>query len=314
MAIMLLGVAAPAMAQQIPGLVDLPASTAASNPDLAARRAALMQQRAALHDKIDGMNARCGAVEEGSAAEASCKSDQVALGTALNSHIQQSNEFNAAAQAAITASTSPGPAPLNETSVVDARNVPTGLPKSVEAEIPDTPAGNRVRKGFEAIVNRDWNAAHAWFQDALNHDPGNAGIQRLIDLSEYSMEREKRPALPGRPVADTSARDKAATVLLDRQFDKAMNDDDASRLLDKQMDNLMNADEARSIYDFNQYYLHNRLVSAENAKPAGSASNSPSAESQPENVKIKANWNAFFSALFVVPPRMSVYEVSGVKD
>src|SRR6202035_5399185 len=80
-----------------------------------------------------------------------------------------------------------------DTRVVDARNVPTGLPKSVAAEIPDTPAGNRVRKGFEAIMAHDWNVAHAWFQDALNHDPGNAGIQRLIELADYTMKRAKAP-------------------------------------------------------------------------------------------------------------------------
>jgi len=76
-------------------------------------------------------------------------------------------------------------------SVVDARHVPTGLPKSVEAEIPHTPAGDRVRKGFQAIMAHDWSAAHAWFQDALNHDPGNAGIQRLVDLAEYTLNRER---------------------------------------------------------------------------------------------------------------------------
>ena len=53
------------------------------------------------------------------------------------------------------------PTPNSDSMVVDARNVPTGLPKSVEDEIPHTPSGDRVRKGFEAVMNHDWNIAHA---------------------------------------------------------------------------------------------------------------------------------------------------------
>jgi len=101
MAAGLLGLAAQASAQQIPALTALPASVAASNPNLVDRRAALVRERATLHGKIDKLNARCAAVKEGSAAEASCNRDQAALRTVLNSHIQQSKDFNAAAQAAI---------------------------------------------------------------------------------------------------------------------------------------------------------------------------------------------------------------------
>jgi hypothetical protein len=137
--------------------------------------------------------------------------------------------------------------------VVDARNVPTGLPKSVAAEIPDTPAGNRVRKGFEAIQEHDWKVARAWFQDALNHDPGNAGIQRLIELAEYTMERANHPhpsTSPAKPTADTSARDKAAIAAVD-----------------KQMDDQLNADLAKSLNDFNRNY---RLKNPESTKDTGS--------------------------------------------
>jgi len=84
--------------------------------------------------------------------------------------------------------------------LVDARNVATGLPKSVADEIPNTAAGNRVRKGFGAIMDHDWKVAHAWFQDALNHDPGNAGLRRLVDLAQYTLQRQGREtsARPGR--------------------------------------------------------------------------------------------------------------------
>ena len=86
----------------------------------------------------------------------------------------------------------PAPSPLpTDASVVDARDVPTGLPASVEAEIPRTPAGDRVRKGFQAIAQHDWPVALAWFQDAADLEPDNAGLRRLIDLAQDGVERTR---------------------------------------------------------------------------------------------------------------------------
>ncbi len=73
--------------------------------------------------------------------------------------------------------------------VVDTRNVPTGLPKNVENSIPNTPAGNRVRKGLQSIMDNDWKVALAWFQDALNHQPGDPGFKRLVDLAQYTLQK-----------------------------------------------------------------------------------------------------------------------------
>ena len=106
-----------------------------------------------------------------------------------------------------SANTVPRESPNQDPMVVDARHVPSGLPKSIAAEIPETPAGDRVRKGFEAIMDHDWNAAHAWFQDALNHDPGNAGIQRLVDLADYTLKYNNRMQTQARHV-ETAARAK----------------------------------------------------------------------------------------------------------
>jgi tetratricopeptide (TPR) repeat protein len=78
------------------------------------------------------------------------------------------------------------------TMVVDARNVPTGLPPTVEAEIPNTPAGNRVRKGFQAIMDHDWAAARLWFQDALKQEPGDPGLKRLVDLAQFTLQKENQ--------------------------------------------------------------------------------------------------------------------------
>lgn len=83
--------------------------------------------------------------------------------------------------------------------VVDARQVPTGLPPAVEAAIPATPAGDRVRKGFQAITDHDWKVARAWFQDALNHEPGNPGLQRLVDLANFTLDYHGPASAPAAP-------------------------------------------------------------------------------------------------------------------
>lgn len=79
-----------------------------------------------------------------------------------------------------------------DTRLVDARKVPTGLPKSVEDSIPNTPAGDRVRKGFQAIQAHDWKVALAWFQDALNHEPGDPSLKRLVDLARFTLDYRLR--------------------------------------------------------------------------------------------------------------------------
>jgi tetratricopeptide (TPR) repeat protein len=72
--------------------------------------------------------------------------------------------------------------------VVDARDVPSGLPKSIDDAIPHTPTGERVRKGFQAVADSDWLVAKAWFEDALNHEPGNPGLKRLVELARFTLE------------------------------------------------------------------------------------------------------------------------------
>ncbi len=78
--------------------------------------------------------------------------------------------------------------------VVDARNVPSGLPKAVEASIPQTPAGNRVRKGLQAVAMHDWKVALAWFQDALNQEPNNPELQKLVDFAQSGLNESKNTA------------------------------------------------------------------------------------------------------------------------
>lgn len=88
--------------------------------------------------------------------------------------------------------------PLQDSSVVDACNVSSGLPTSVENAIAaayiDAPPGvsDRVRKGFQAVATHDWKLAKAWFEDALNHDPNNAGLKRLVELADYTEKHMRR--------------------------------------------------------------------------------------------------------------------------
>jgi hypothetical protein len=133
-----------------------------------------------------------------------------------------------------------------------------------------------------------------WFQDALNHDPGNAGLQRLIDLSEYTEKRAKQnrrwPAA-SKPVSGADTTGNATIGSLDRP-------------LDGQMD----AGLARALDDFNRNYLpkHPGLMPEKSAGSADRAIARSSSEAQ------KANWSAFFNALFVTPPRTS--GVAAVRD
>lgn len=94
--------------------------------------------------------------------------------------------------------------------VVDACNVPAGLPKSVEDAIASAYSGSpsdvsdRVRKGFEAVTTRDWKLAKAWFEDALNHDPTNAGLKSFVELAEYTDERGQQGNVGTAPASPSS--------------------------------------------------------------------------------------------------------------
>lgn len=86
--------------------------------------------------------------------------------------------------------------------------MPTGLPKSVDDSIVAGYAGappgvsDRVRKAFQAIAAHDWKVARAWFQDALNNDPTNVGLKRLVDLADFTENRSELIAKPASNVSN----------------------------------------------------------------------------------------------------------------
>jgi tetratricopeptide (TPR) repeat protein len=95
--------------------------------------------------------------------------------------------------------------PSGDPNVVDGR-VRSGLSKPVEDAIAgayrDAPPGvsDRVRKGFQAVATNDWKVAKAWFEDALNQDPNNAQLKRLVAAINQPPNPAAAPApLPGHP-------------------------------------------------------------------------------------------------------------------
>lgn len=179
-----------AQAIDIPALPAVEPSITAVNPALAQLRERLLEERKALLARTNDHNKICGAVESGSAADASCTRAYPALEAAINSHIQASKQYNDNYLAAVNLAASQKPAPHTDTSAVDARNVPSGLPKALDNAITtaysSAPPGvsDRVRKGFQAVMDRDWKVAKAWFEDALHRDPNNARLKRLVALTE----------------------------------------------------------------------------------------------------------------------------------
>jgi hypothetical protein len=113
-----------------------------------------------------------------------------------------------------------GCATPGSTMTVDACNVPSGLSKAVEDAISGAYRGappgvvEGVRKGFQAVAKHDWNVAKAWFKDALNHDPGNANLQRMIVLADYSLGDKPgaTPAAAASPPPPPSAPSKQAEI------------------------------------------------------------------------------------------------------
>ena len=84
------------------------------------------------------------------------------------------------AKARMPAIASPSrPASTNDSKVVDTRGVPQDG-ADLLAKVPElrnSPEADRIRKGYQALLNRDWPVTLAWWRDALNRDPNNAAAK-----------------------------------------------------------------------------------------------------------------------------------------
>lgn len=208
--VLLLFAVGDAPAQPIPGLLEIEDALAAASPELVEKRSALAAERKQLLDRTNRHNGKCSAVEEGSAAERQCAEAYAKLAAAINKHVEASKRYNAEhASATKKLVSAPEPAPDTNASVVDARDVPSGLPKGVQNAIDGAYANSppgvsaRVRRGFQAVMERDWKVAKAWFQDALNRDPANPDLKRLVALVDQPPAGNKAAAAPRRAPAPT---------------------------------------------------------------------------------------------------------------
>ena len=204
-----------AQAVDIPSLSVMQPEIAATHLELVTQRAALTKERKVLLDRTHRHNASCDTVEVGSAADASCTKAYATLETAINNHVQASQRYNEHYLAAVNraAQTKPvPPLPSSDSSVVDARNVPSGLSKSVEHAIAtayaNAPPGvsDRARKGFQAVADGDWKVAKAWFEDALKRDPGNANLKRLVVLVDPLPDSDTQGTSPRQGAAPMKGR------------------------------------------------------------------------------------------------------------
>lgn len=114
------------------------------------------------------------------------------------------------------------PAPHTDTSVVDARVPRDGAYLTDRVpELKNSPAADRITKGFQAVINHDWPVALAWWQDALKRDPNNAALKRSVDLAQWMVDRPKAkaagPVTPlGAAIHSASRGDSAKAI---RQFE-----------------------------------------------------------------------------------------------
>jgi len=196
---------------QIPALPEIDDALAAAHPELVKKRAGLIAERKKLLDQTNRHNAKCSAVTEGSTAEKDCLAAYGKLDAAINQHIGASKAYILDYDTTRKAGPSKAVRAHTDTSVVDARNVPSGLPLSVQKAIDDayakSPPGvrERVRKGFQAVMDRHWKVAKAWFQDALNHDPTNADLRRLVAISDTPPASTRAKPAPKHTLASLSA-------------------------------------------------------------------------------------------------------------
>lgn len=124
--------------------------------------------------------------------------------------------------------------PVGDPMVVDARNrgsLPPGVPRLEEVE--NSPGKEAWLRGMDAVVQRDWQLATAWFQTALQRDPTNPALGRAVELAKWTWERQKgtnpqggtppsraEPPSPAKPVdAPTAAEMARLEAVLDKMLE-----------------------------------------------------------------------------------------------
>ena len=162
---------------------------------LIAKRQPLAQRKLALIDEGKAINQQCAKVERGSSQHQSCLIRQREFNAKAETLGSDVDKLEDEIDAAIEAEKQRVAIPNIDPSVVDAR-VPRDGARLVRRvpELARSPAADRIAKGFQAVMNRDWPVALAWWQDALQRDPGNAALKRSVDLAQWMVDRRTAAA------------------------------------------------------------------------------------------------------------------------
>lgn len=81
--------------------------------------------------------------------------------------------------------------PSTDPSVVDARGTMNGAYLTNQIpELRNSPEVGQINKGFDAVVNHQWNVALAWWKQSLFRDPNNASLQRSVELAQWMVDRQ----------------------------------------------------------------------------------------------------------------------------
>ena len=157
------------------------------------------------------------------------------------------------------------PAPHTDTSVVDARVPRDGAHLTDQVpELKNSPAADRITKGFQAVINHDWPVALAWWQDALNRDPNNAALKRSVELAQWMVDRPKAkavgPVTPlGAAIYSASHGDSAKAI---RQFEQIKKENPA---IAPQVEDMISALQKRQAKDAKAAYW-NRVIEEDTHK------------------------------------------------
>lgn len=93
-------------------------------------------------------------------------------------------------------STQPAASPTPEvvavpTSIVDARGQTVDLRLPIPELMLNSPALGEWRKAMEAVKQRDWAVAAAWFKQGLNKDPANDALIRAASLADWTLAQRR---------------------------------------------------------------------------------------------------------------------------
>lgn len=147
------------------------------------------------------------------------------------------------------------PAPHTDTSVVDARVPRDGAYLTDQVpELKQSPAADRITKGFQAVINHDWPLALAWWKDALQRDPNNAALKRLVDLAQWMVDRRKSkaagPVTPLSAAIHSAARGDSTGAI--RQFELAKSENPA---IASQVDSMITELRERQVKEAKDAYV-----------------------------------------------------------